>query len=679
MILNNALCYDCETFPNCFTFAVEFLNSDLKIVWEISHFRDDRIALLEFLQWLMRNQTFMIGFNNLNFDYPVIHFIMQNPDCTVEQIYAKAMSIIQSNDKFGHLIYATNRFIPQIDLFKIHHFDNKAKSTSLKYLQINMRTESVVDMPVENGTVLTKEQIDMQIVPYNQHDVSETKAFVKISMDAINFRISLIDQFGIDVLNWNDTKIGEQIMIQRLGDEVCYDRSTGTKRTRQTPRTEIALNNIIFPYVQFKHPEFQRVLDYLRSKVLRAEDITNLGYDAGPIKTKGVFTDLKAHVGGIDFHFGVGGIHGSLERKKVCATEEWLIRDIDVAALYPNIAIQNNLAPAHLGASFVQVYSELPKERKKWQKEKGKKCAEANSLKLAANGVYGKSNSIFSPFYDPQFTMTITVNGQLMLCMLAESLVNVPTLQILQINTDGITYFVHRDYEPQAAARCKEWETLTKLTLEDVSYNRMWLRDVNNYIAESKDGTLKLKGAYSTPDPLQYEKSISEMQPSAWHRDWSACVIPRAAVAHMVYGCDIEQFIRLCTNPFDFMHGIKVRRGDTLLYKCPIYGDQKMQRNTRYYVSNNGAALVKEAPAMGAIGAFKKANGVSDAEYARVMRETGGAWDARVCTKNQSRYEKRENFIHAGYKVSICNNASDFDFDNLNYSWYVQEALKLIV
>lgn len=673
MNLSDAIIFDLETFPNCFTFAMEQLHGDVKAVWEISHFRDDRVQLFEFLQHLMRCQTPMIGFNSIHFDYPVLHFLMSNPNCSVEQIYAKVQQIFNSgHDKFGHVIWADQRFIPQIDLFKIYHMDNHAKSTTLKYLQINMRSESVVDMPVENGSILTKEQIDNLLIPYNQHDVQETKRFALVSLDAINFRISLIPQFGIDVLNWNDTKIGEQTMIQRLGDDLCYDRSSGRKQTRQTPRSRIALNDIIFPYIQFQHPEFNRVLNYLRQQVLQSDDIGDV--ESTAIRTKGVFTDLKAHVGGVDFHFGVGGIHGSLERKKAIATDEWLIRDIDVASLYPSIAIQNNLAPAHLGARFAEVYAELPKERKKWQKEKGKKCAEANSLKLAANGVYGKSNSMYSPFYDPAFTMRITVNGQLMLCMLAERLMTVPTLQILQINTDGITYYIHRDHEPHAAALCKEWEALTRLTLEDANYSRVWLRDVNNYIAESKDGTLKLKGAYWTPDPLDYAGSISNSQPPAWHKDLSNPISTRAAVAHMVYGCDVEQFIRFCTNPYDFMCGIKVRRGDTLMLN-----GQKQQRNTRYYVSNGGAAMTIERPAAGAPGAFKKANGVSDAEYQRVMKETGGMWDERVCTKNKSRYEQRLSQVCAGYNVSICNDVKDFRFDNVNYGWYIQEALKLVI
>lgn len=676
--LQTAVVYDIETFPNAFTLTMRTLYGDVLGVWEISQYRDDRLALMQFFNWLAQTQTVMIGFNNIHFDYPVIHFIFYNPNATVGQIYEKAMSIIQGSlgDRFGHVIWDRDRFAPQIDLFKIHHFDNKAKSTSLKALQIAMRSRTVVDMPVEVGTHLTKDQIDNFLIPYNDHDVQETRKFAHFSMAALEFRLSLVAQFGVDVMNWPDTKIGSRMMEAKIGPELCYDFSTGRKSPRQTPRSRIALADIIFPYIQFQNPEFQRVLNYLKSQVLTAEEIKDIGEDAAPagVQTKGVFKGLTAVVGGIEFHFGTGGIHGSVTARRIESNDDEEIHDVDVAALYPSIGIVNRLAPEHLGERFVQIYAELPKERKRLQAEKGKKSVEANTLKLASNGVYGNSNNKYSVFYDPKFTMTITVNGQLMLCMLAERLVAVPTLRIIQINTDGITYFINKAYQPTALAVCKEWEALTALTLEYARYSKMWIRDVNNYVAQSPDGTLKLKGAYWTPDPLNYHDSISAAQPSGWYKDLGNLVSTRAAVAAMVHGVDPELFIRMTTNPYDFVCRAKVGRADRLLW-----GGQDIQRTSRYYVSRNGQPLVKNSPPAGRPGAYKRANGVSEAEYDRVMAETGGRWDARVCTKNESVYETRETNFQAGRLTTVVNNISDFDFKNVDYDWYVNEARKLII
>lgn len=203
----------------------------------------------------------------------------------------------------------------------------------------------------------------------------------------------------------------------------------------------------------------------------------------------------------------------------------------------------------------------------------------------------------------------------------------------------------------------------------------MFIRDVNNYIAEDTKGNLKQKGAYWHPDPVRYAESISEAQPPAWHKDLGNCVSIRAAVAAMVHGIDPEQFIRLHHDPFDFMLRVKVSREAKLML-----GDRELQGTSRYYVAINGENLRKISPPTKPAGEYKKANGVSEYDYNRVMKEIGSkVWDARIHTKNRSVYAPAVTQFEAGFKVAECNNASKFDFGNVDYSYYVNETRKLII
>lgn len=662
--LDAAICYDIETLPNCFTLTAMGLYSDLDVTFEISHFRDDRTLMFQWFAYWQATETPMIGFNNIAFDYVVIHEIFNNQYMTAEEIYDFAMDLIDDYTRLRQ-VWQDKRFAPQIDLFKIHHFDNRAKSTSLKALEINMRSDTVMEMPIPFNQPVTKQQIDELVVPYNKHDVRETRKFAHISMDAIKFRMGLMDTLRGDVMNFNDTKIGAKILEQRLGDELCYSMETGRREPRQTPRHAIPLNDIIFPYIRFQNPEFNRVLSWMRLQTLSADELTET------IRTKGVFTGVTAQVGGIDFCFGTGGIHGSVSAQRFVADETWGIYDIDVAALYPSIAIVNGLYPEHLGEAFVFEYAKLPQERKLHKKG----TVENASFKLASNGTYGNSNNKFSVFYDPKFTMTITINGQLMLCMLAEWLLQVETLSLVQINTDGITYRVHRSRVEHARIIQKMWERITQLTLEEAQYCRMWIRDVNNYIAEKTDGGLKLKGAYWFPK--NFPDDISNASPPAWHKDFSAVVTIKAAVDHMVNGTDIDRFIYSHTDPFDFMLRAKVDRASKLMI-----GDQETQRICRYFVSTNGGDMRKiSPPAKGAqVGDFKRKNGITDYEYDTILRSIPpGTWDERIHTKNKSKYVVREMGIEAGYKVTECNVASRFDFASLNYEYYIDKARKLVI
>lgn len=669
----HAVVFDIETFPNCMTMHVEGLFSDFAATFEISQYRDDRVVLLQWFNYWHEHQIPMIGFNSVGFDYSVLHQLWLNPYALPGDLYEHAMTIIGSLSRFGHQVFESDRFAPQIDLYKIHHFDNRAKATSLKALQINMRSPNVVECPLPFGVPLTREQIDTLLIPYNKHDVRETKRFAHISMDAIKFRLGLRATLHGDVLNFADGKVGRSILQQRLGDELCFERDelTGRRSPRQTHRTAIRLADIIFPYVQFRNAEFNRILSWMRQQTLTADDIEDADGEPSSIRTKGVFSGVSANVGGLDFYFGTGGIHGSVASRRFAADAEHAIQDIDVASLYPNIAIQNGLFPAHLGATFVDVYAGIPRERKQY----GKGTVENSTLKLASNVPYGDSNNKYSFMYDPQFTMTITINGQLMLCMLAESLLTVPTLQIIQINTDGITYRVHRSQVEHARIVQRIWERTTRLVLEEASYSRMWIRDVNNYVAEGVDGKLKQKGVYWFP--RKFPDDISNSSPPAWHKDFSGVVSVKAAVEHMVTGVDIERFVHSHADPFDFMCRAKVDRSSKLLI-----GDAEVQRTTRYYVAHNGGEMRKISPPVkGArVGDFKRRNGVSDHEYHTILQSLPpGSWDERIHTKNKSRYVIREMSIESGFKVADCNVAAHFDFENLNYGWYIERARKLVV
>lgn len=656
--LQSAIVYDIETLKNCFTLSFIGLHTDQEVTFEISEYRDDRVALLAWFEHWHQHQTPMIGFNNLAFDYPVIHFIRSTPDCSVTEIYECAQERIHDNTNFG-MIWASDRFAPQIDLYKIWHFENPNKRTSLKALQFAMRSESVMEMPLPFDQPLSSDQIHDVLIPYNLHDIRETKKFALISLDAIKFRAEITDDLVKgDVVNWNDVKIGAKLVEQRLGDSLCYSWETGRKRPRQTIRSEMRINDIIFPHVEFRNAEFNRVLSWMRDQTLHADVITE------KIKTKGVFTGVQAHVGGIDFVFGTGGMHASVEKQVFAADSEWAIVDIDVAGMYPANMIANRLYPEHLGEKFVDVFSEIPVERAKYKKGTPRN----RGFKLAGNGTFGNTNNVHSVFLDPQVTMATTINGQLLICMLAEWLLTVDTLQLIQANTDGITYRVHRSRLEHAKIIRNIWERHTRLVLEEVQYSRMWIKNVNNYIAEPVNGKLKQKGLLwyprNFPDDITNE--------NAWHKDFSAQIVIMAAVAHMVEGVDIERYIDAHKNKFDFLCRAKCDRSSELWI-----GDQKQQRILRYFISHNGAPLRKVSPPTGEPGTFKRKSGISDLEWSR--RPVSGEWSESVHTKNRSKYIIRETNIESGFLVTECNLASKFDWSTLNYGWYVEQARKLVI
>jgi hypothetical protein len=632
--------YDIEVYPNVWTLAAKTYETGYRHMFEISFRRNDIAELWSWVQSIRQDR--MIGFNNVGYDYPVLHFVLSHYNATPADIYRFSISIIESDDRFGHIIWDRDQIVPQVDLYKIHHFDNRAKTTSLKILEFNMRSQSIVDLPFPPGTMLTSDQIDTLKV-YNNHDVDQTEAFMVHSADSIKFREYLSEKYGRNFLNHNDTKIGKDYLIaelERINPGSCYHKVDGRRQPRQTHRPTIAFKDIIFPYVRFERPEFNSVLNWLQDTTISGYDTKDCikVWSAWDKKAKVAVGEyhterevvlpgegwqpkskpLSCTVDGFQFDFGTGGIHGSIDGAIVEANQLECILDLDVTSYYPSLGIVNRIYPEHLGTTFCDVYADIKKQRVSYAKG----TPENKMLKLALNGTYGDTNSLFSPLYDPQYTMAITINGQLLLCMLAEQMLKIPGLKMIQVNTDGLTIKVHRGYLQHIGKVRDWWCGVTGLELEHAFYKRMLIRDVNNYISEYEDGHLKRKGAY------EYKLG--------WHQNHSALVIQMAAEAALVHGTQIEQFIYNHSEPLDFMLRTKVNRKDRLLLD-----EKQVQNVTRYYISTNGGSLVK------------------------VMQPLKGKTD------------ERRIGINVGWKVTECNNLVKTIAD-IDYRYYIKEAYKLV-
>lgn len=646
--MSKDLIYDCETFYNLFSIC--FYNPDTKTyrTFEMSAWKNDWPEFQKFTKNCSNGFIRWVGFNNFYFDYQVIHAMLnrfKTGDFTGEQIayaaHQKAQELInaQKFEKFSGMVWDNNHLVPQVDLFRIHHFDNMARATSLKVLEFNMRSDTIEDLPFDPTKPLTAEQRPI-LLRYGQHDVSETYKFYLKTLPMIRFREQLTEKYGKNFLNFNDTKIGKEFFIMELDKAGvrCFTIEDGERKPIQTKRDKIKIRDIIFPYIKFDRPEFNAVLDWMRKQVItetkgvftELDDLGDLAQYANLKTTKGKIKNLNCIVDGFQFDFGTGGIHGSVDATIIEEDDTWAVLDYDVTSLYPSIGIVNEVFPKHLGKKFCSVYAQLKKDRVSYVKG----TPENAMLKLALNGVYGDSNNPFSPFFDPQYTMSITINGQILLCMLAEMYMQVESVKIVQINTDGITIKVRRDKIEEVEAINNKWTELTKLDLERADYKKIFIRDVNNYLGVYTNGKIKAKGAYEWQS--LYRPNHPDPDSITWHKNHSAMVVQMAVTAHLVDGVNLEKFITEHKDPFDFMLRTKVPRSSRLMW-----GDEQIQNTTRYYMSKNGRQLTKVMPPL---------------------------------AKNPDK--ERPIKINDGWNVTPINTMREID--DIDPRWYIEEAKKLV-
>lgn len=124
--------YDLECLTNVFTYTGYCPKENKWYQFVVAPWLNQYIDLISHLK---RDKLIQVGFNNIGYDYPLEHHLLNHYNEYKElngleltsRIYSKSQEIIDS--EFS-AIARKNEFIYQIDLYKIWHYNNKARTTS---------------------------------------------------------------------------------------------------------------------------------------------------------------------------------------------------------------------------------------------------------------------------------------------------------------------------------------------------------------------------------------------------------------------------------------------------------------------------------------------------------------------------------------------------------------------
>jgi hypothetical protein len=462
---------DYETLSNCFLAVFEDIKSEDREIFVCHSSKNDILELVTFLERNIAYDEWHVSFNGLGFDSQITEHILRTKEQLLEMdgesiarfVYDKAQDVIRRQSEGEFLEFSPRDLqIKQVDVFKLNHWDNPAKRSSLKWIQFSMDWHNIMDMPIHHSTEIKAKQIP-EIIKYCINDVKSTKAIMFLSKGQIELRKNLTSEYNIDLFSASEPRISKELFLMFLSDQ------TGIKkwelRQMRTNRDKIVVKDIILPYIKFRTATFQNLLRKFNDVVIF------------PGETKGGFK-YSAQYRGVKTDYGLGGIHGARTSKVYMSTEDMVIITSDVKSFYPNLAIRNRWAPAHLPQEiFCDQYEWFYDERVKIPKKDPKNYV----YKIILNSTYGLSNDKNSFLYDPEFTMRITINGQLSLTMLYEMILEeIPEAVPLMQNTDGLETLVPRHRVDRYMEICAEWEKITMLELEHDTYSKIVLGDVNN-------------------------------------------------------------------------------------------------------------------------------------------------------------------------------------------------------
>lgn len=618
---------DYETICNTFVAVFQHYKDDsARKIFVINKEKNDIKEFCKFLANCKSKNQWHISYNGLEFDAQITQHVMKNRseltklpgEKIAENLYAYAQDIISRKNRGEFLEYAPYRlWIRQIDLFKLNHWDNKAKSSSLKWLQYAMDWENVEEMPHHHTQPVTDIHTLENVISYCINDVLSTKQILEHSKEQIKLRQILTREYNIDLYSASEPRISKELFLYFLQSKTGIEKAE-LKRMR-THRTHIVLGDCILDYVKFQTPEMQKMLEFFRKTVITS---TKDGFKYR-MEYKGVKTD-----------YGLGGLHGATDAGVYEAKAGWTIMSSDVTSFYPNLAIKNGFAPEHLPKKdFLDLYEWFFEERKKIPKTDPKNYV----YKIILNSTYGLTGDENSFLYDPRMTMQITVNGQLLLSMLYEMLtLAIPEAIPLMQNTDGIEMMIPSGSVETYMKVCNEWEKLTKLLLEHDEYKKMVIRDVNNYIAINNKDKVKCKGAFEWED-------LEKKKVATLHKNKSFLIIPKALYAYFVNGVEPEEFLRDNRKVVDYCAGVKSKGAwyyEERYVDKGVLTTNRLQKIVRYLVSKNGGKIVKCHPDN------------------REIQVESGSWLQNV--------------------VNYIDPAVPIDEYDINYSYYLEEINKQI-
>jgi len=551
--------WDLETL-SIFTATFVDRDSNDTRIFVISDVRDDRKELFKFLNTEVEG---LIGYNSIFFDAQIIEYMYRYPTCTAKEIRRYA-EIITGEDNRRPDVPEWKLRHRHLDLFKALSLSVKAKRTSLKWCEYQTDFENIEDLP-SDGDGDTWEDM---VLSYNLNDVMATKFLYWKYKYEIDLRNTLTQREGVNLLNSTEPDMSKKLFAKYLSRAMGI--SENDLRSMGTDRAIVDVNEIIFPYISFETAKFKNVLERFRSLKLGKMD---------------KFEFVQKHQG-IDITFALGGIHASPNNRIVESTSTHILKSVDAASYYPHLWFQNDLCPAHLPKNIVNpLYKGFYDERKSIPKKDPRNYI----LKILLNSSYGLTNDEYSFLRDRQVTLAICVNGQLLLTMLAEKLTEeIPECQLIMMNTDGLEVLIPREHEEQFESICKWWEELTTIPLEHVEYQKMIIKDVNNYISIFTNGKTKCKG-------------IFEFENIPLHKNKSHLIIRIAVYNYFVHNIPIETTINNHTNIFDFCAGVRAKptivKGKSWYELHSVNGStiekKKLSKTVRYYISKKGKWLFK--------------------------------------------------------------------------------------
>lgn len=377
-----------------------------------------------------------IGHNNKHYDNHILEAILFNKDP-----YNVSQRIIKSHIRRVHINYPLNYF-DICDTLPV-----KLKLTEAYWgKKIHL---SDVDFNINRPLTEQEKQVEQK---YNQADLEQTyENFIGIEK-VFDLKLALMNDFNLDyeVLNQSISNISARILnVQKNLSKMTI--------------------NPVYQFPQLQINNYELLNWYVNQKYLTEK--------------------FNVSIDGIIHTIARGGLHAARENFYSQSDEQKQLWYFDVSGYYNLLMINYNLFSRSMSDEAKSKYTQLYYQQLALKQSDPAKRQRLKTILLA---VFGATNNQYTEYYDPHHFEMITLNGQLFLIDLLEKLQTY--VKLVQTNTDGIIVEIEKQNENKAIEIIDEWQNRTGFTLKREKLNKIFQRDVNNYIIQKANGEYQVIG-----------------------------------------------------------------------------------------------------------------------------------------------------------------------------------------
>ena len=539
-----------------YIYDIEVLSDDWVTVFRNPETEDNHIVIhnnnYQLREFLSQPDIILGGFNNKHYDNWILLTMINGGDNA--RVKDHNDYIIGGGNGWEYpFIRGQPKPFKSFDL----RDDIADKGLSLKAIEGNLYLPIVESsIPFDIGRPLTKQELE-EVVRYCKNDVDATVRLYKERGEYLTSKKIVGNMYGVsedEALGLTNAKLSARVLGAKAVDR-------DDERDYEIP-SNLDPDLIPEPVLNF----------FMQIKDKTIPDVKLFG--TGKQGSKGMTLDVWIETGGgrCPVTYAWGGVHGAKPAFKAEATPDRLIVNYDVASLYPNSMI--NFGYCSRSMKDPDAYKKLVETRLAAKKAGDKE--KANALKLVVNTVYGAMLNKYNDLADRRAGRSVCISNQLAMSQLIVMLgQRCRTIDFININTDGIMFYINRSEDALASQIVEEWSQVTRFEMERDDFAKIYQKDVNNYIGILTSGKMKTKGGFVSLYNGGSFKSNSEV------------IIDKAVVEYLVNGTPVEDTIRGATNIFDFQRVEKTGGTFEGSYHY-INGEKiKVQNVNRIYAVNN--------------------------------------------------------------------------------------------